>query len=121
YREAGPPTISAVSAPVEVLEALAEAAAPEANWRRFVADLTQRRDETTLQQTDIRAVALGAGMNQDQTAAIEMMLTADPVIWRVEVEMRSSMSPGRGRERHGGLIEISREQVGMGQATRFLT
>ncbi len=121
YRDSGPSKISAAGATLEVLEAVAQAVAPESNWQRFVSDLAQRRQEAVLVQSDIRSIALAAGLSQDEAAGLEMMLTADPIVWRVEVETRNTMNPARGRERHGGLIEISREPVSMGQATRFLT
>jgi hypothetical protein len=123
FRDAGPLKISVTAAAPEVLRAACQAAAPEGDWERLARELERKRDEGAVVHNDIRSIALAAGFTEEQIAAAEQVLTAEPVLWKVEIEASETDRSGIRRiERHGGLLEVPPPQAaGPGLSTRFLT
>ncbi len=117
YRKEGPVRLSVHTARAEVLDAVAQAVAPTGDWERFSREVQQRRSQRELAASDIRGIATEAGLSAEDAAGLEMMLTADPTVWKVTV-LLSSVGRREGAE---GLIEVSTGPSSMGRATRFLT
>jgi hypothetical protein len=119
FRDAGPARISVNSAPLIVLDAVAQAVIGEHGQeaRRFVRELDKRRSDGLLVQGDIRGIGQQLELSQEALAGLDLMLTADPSVWRVVAD-----DTGTGfASRVGGLVQISQEPAGLGLSNRFLT
>ncbi|MBC7771266.1 MAG: hypothetical protein H7210_02105 [Pyrinomonadaceae bacterium] len=119
FREFGPAKLSVHTVDLAVLEALAGVIVPSSDSRKFVRTLIDRRARADLAPNDIRAIAMEAGLNSDETAAAEMMLTAQPTLWRVTAEI----SGGGVQQRAQGLVEVPAimESSSAGRFAKFLS
>ncbi|MGE3107949.1 MAG: hypothetical protein AB7G11_10655 [Phycisphaerales bacterium] len=117
FRKEGPGRVSIHTARPEVLDALAQSVAPTGAWERFSREIQQRRSQRELIAGDVRGAGTDAGLSGEEVTGLEMMLTAEPTLWKVTVLLSGT---GR-REGAQGLIEVASEPSSMGRATRFLT
>jgi len=115
FREFGPAKISVQTAEPAVLETLAQVVVPRAEGRRFARMLVDRRERSDLNPSDVRAIAIEAGLNGDEAFAAEMMLTTQSTLWRVTAQIT-----GPGISQHAeGLVEVPATIENNGSAGRF--
>jgi hypothetical protein len=119
FRDAGPVKVSANSAPLAVLDAIAMAVIGESGQdaRRFVRELDKKRAEGVLGPNDIRGIGQQLELSQEVLAGLDLMLAPDPIVWRV---IADDTGPGFAT-RVGGLVQISQEPAGLGLSNKFLT
>ncbi len=102
-RDAGPVKVSANTAPQAVIEAVASVVIGD-NSDRFVRDLITKRAKTRLTTQDLNTVIQEAHLTPEQSAGLEMLLTAEPSLWRVDVKTTEPDVPRPQWAR--GLLEV---------------
>ncbi len=119
FRQYGPARLSVHTVDPVMLEALAQVIAPQGDSRRFARTLIDRRERAAINPGDIRSIAMESGLSAEETVAAELMLTAQPTLWRVTAEITG---PGN-RQRATGLVEVPAimESSSAGRFAKFLT
>ena len=110
-RSIGPVTISVFSAPESVLRAVAEHAIGGADADGYVRELLKRRSDESFAQNSFAEVAINAKLSNEQRLAMNRLLTLNPTLWWIEVELhspRTAREPSRISARYGGYLTIAR-------------
>lgn len=107
-RPIGPVGVSAETAPMEVLEAVAEVVSP-GNALRLSRELEglQKRDDP-IERQDLVALATQEGLSSEERALLIRLVNTDVELWGVLVEVRGGRGLSRGRllARYGGVTLI---------------
>lgn len=99
-RERGPGKISLNAAPVEVLDALGEAAG--GSGAAFASAVLSKRALGYIQPTDVRGIIASGGFTGTQAEHLEQCVTASPQLWMLTATIRSAA--GEVVDRQGGLV-----------------
>lgn len=91
-RTFGPVSVSAASAPFEVLQAVASAVVGPDGGTAFAQSLVQARAQKRLANTDLNEAATKAKAEGETRAKLMRLVTADPTVWRVVVDVRAAQS-----------------------------